>query len=218
MRADRRDRVFLASKVLPGNASRAGTIRACERSLARLKTDRLDLYLLHWPGDHPLADTIAAFEELVSRGLIRHYGVSNFDERELSEAVRIAGPGRIACNQVLYHLEERAIEYAVLPRCEELGVTLVAYSPFGSGRFPPPSSKGGRVLAELARSRGVDPHAVALAFLTRHERVLAIPKSAHPDHVRANAAAAGITLSEDEIARLDAAFSRGPRPRSLPTL
>ena len=216
--AGRRDQVFLASKVLPSNASRAGTVRACEQSLARLRTDRLDLYLLHWPGEHPLGETIAAFEELLARGLIRAYGVSNFDERELAEAVRLAGPGRIACNQVLYHLEERAIEHAVLPLCEELGVTLVAYSPFGSGRFPSAGSKGGRVLGELARSRGVDPRAIALAFLTRHERVVAIPKSAEVDHVRANAAAFGVVLAPDEIARLEAAFPRGPRPRTLPTI
>ena len=216
--AGRRDQVFLASKVLPRNASRAGTIRACEQSLARLRTDRLDLYLLHWPGEHPLAETIAAFEELVARGLIRHFGVSNFDERELAEAVRLAGPGRIACNQVLYHLEERAIEHAVLPRCAELGVTLVAYSPFGSGRFPSMRSGSGRVLAELASSRGVDPHAIALAFLTRDERVIAIPKAAQPDHVRTNAAAAEVVLTPVEIARLEAAFPRGPRARVIPTI
>ena len=129
---------------------RAGTLAACERSLRRLRTDRLDLYLLHWPGEHPLSETLAAFDELQRRGAIRHFGVSNFDERELAEAVRIAGPGRIACNQVLYHLGERAIEHAVLPACARLGVALVA-SLFGSG-LPSASSGGGRALAEIAAS------------------------------------------------------------------
>src|SRR5262245_51645861 len=146
--AGRRDEVFLASKVLPQNASREGTLRACERSLRRLRTDHLDLYLLHWPGRHPLEETLAAFDELQRKGAIRHYGVSNFDEHPLLEAVRLAGLGRIACNQVLYHVGERAIEHAVLPACERLGVTLVAYSPLGSGRFSAPSSRGGRVLTE----------------------------------------------------------------------
>src|SRR5512143_3438273 len=120
--AGRRDEVFLVSKVLPSNASRRGTIVACERSLKRLKTDRLDCYLLHWPGSHPLADTIAAFEELVHAGKIRSWGVSNFDERELAQALSISGEGKIACNQVLHHLQERTIEHAVAPYCEEHGI------------------------------------------------------------------------------------------------
>jgi diketogulonate reductase-like aldo/keto reductase len=216
--AGRRDEVFLASKVLPENASRAGTIAACERSLARLRTDHLDLYLLHWPGRHPLAETLAAFEELRERGLVRHYGVSNFDVRALEQAVRLAGLGRIACNQVLYHLEERAIEHAVLPACERLGVTLVAYSPFGSGHFPAATSPGGRALAAVAARHGASPRQVALAFLLRDERVVAIPKSAREPHVRDNAGALGLTLAPEDLARLDAAFPRGPKPRSLPTI
>ncbi|HEX6882638.1 MAG TPA: aldo/keto reductase, partial [Planctomycetota bacterium] len=156
--AGRRAEVFLASKVLPSNASRAGTVAACERSLRRLATDRLDLYLLHWPGEHPLAETLAAFDELQRAGKIRHYGVSNFDAAQLAEAVRLAGPGQIVANQVLYHLEERAIEHAVLPACKRLGVTLVAYSPFGSGRFPGPRSAGGRVLAQVAARHTATPH------------------------------------------------------------
>src|SRR5690606_15886707 len=129
--AGRRDEVFLVSKVLPHNASRRGTIAACERSLKRLGTDRLDAYLLHWPGDHALEDTFAAFDELQRTGKILRWGVSNFDVPDLQEALAIAGPGRIACNQVLYHLQERAVEHAVLPWCERNDVTLVAYSPFG---------------------------------------------------------------------------------------
>jgi len=214
----RRDEVFLASKVLPRNATRAGTRKACERSLRRLRTDHLDLYLLHWPGEHPLGETLAAFDELQRSGSIHHFGVSNFDERELAEAVRLAGPGRIACNQVLYHLGERAIEHAVLPACERLGVALVAYSPFGSGAFSGPSTKGGRVLAELGTRLGATPRQLALAFLLRNEHVLTIPKSAREEHVRENAAARELELSAADLARLAQAFPLGPRPRSLPTL
>src|SRR5262249_51371744 len=133
--AGRRKEVFLVSKVLPQNASRAGTIAACERSLKRLKTDRLDCYLLHWRGSVPLAETITSFDDLVEAGKILSRGVSNFDERDLDEALAIAGEGRIACNQVLYHLKERAIEHAVIPWCESHGVAAVAYSPFGHRDF-----------------------------------------------------------------------------------
>ena len=136
--AGRRDEVFLVSKVLPSNASRAGTIKACERSLTRLKTDRLDCYLLHWRGSYPLEDTIAAFEELMQAGKILSWGVSNFDADDLDEALGIAGEGKIACNQVLYHLQERAIEHAVIPWCEEHEVAVVAYSPFGQRTVPEP--------------------------------------------------------------------------------
>jgi diketogulonate reductase-like aldo/keto reductase len=212
-----RERVFLASKVLPHNASRAGTITACERSLERLGTDWLDLYLLHWPGEHPLGGTIEAFEELVRRGLVRHWGVSNFDAHELDEVVRIAGPGRCACDQVLYHLEERAIEHRVLPKCEELGMTLVAYSPFAEGRFPAPDSRGGRALAEVARAHGASPRQVVLAFLTRQPSLAAIPMSSRVAHVEENAAAGELELAPAEVAALDAAFPRG-RLRALPTL
>src|SRR6201989_566656 len=147
--AGRRDEVFLVSKVLPSNASRRGTITACERSLARLKTDRLDCYLLHWPGSYPLADTVAAFEELVRAGKIKSWGVSNFDADDLFEIVKVSGEGRIACNQVLYHLRERAIEHAVIPWCEKHGVAVVAYSPFGHNDFPPPRSEQGAVLKKI---------------------------------------------------------------------
>ncbi len=216
--AGRRDEVFLASKVLPENASRSGTRKACERSLRRLGTDRLDLYLLHWPGSHPLEDTIAAFEELTLAGKIRAYGVSNFDEDELERAVAIAGAGRVACNQVLYHLEERAIEHAVLPACERHGVALVGYSPFGSGRFPSPSSAGGRVLAEIARSRGATPHQVALAFLVRRPPLLTIPKAASVAHAIENARAGDLVLGDDEIRRVELAFPRGRARPGIPTL
>jgi diketogulonate reductase-like aldo/keto reductase len=214
----RRAEIFLTSKVLPRNATRTGTLEACARSLRRLRAETLDLYLLHWPGEHPLGETLAAFDELQRRGSIRHYGVSNFDERQLDEAVRLAGPGRIACNQVLYHLEERAVEHAVLPACERLGVTLTAYSPFGSGRFPRATSKGGRVLAQVAQGLGATPRQVALAFLSRNERVLTIPKSASEPHVRENAGAQRIELSPADIARIEQAFPLGKKPRTLPTI
>jgi diketogulonate reductase-like aldo/keto reductase len=218
--AGRRDEVFLVSKVLPHNASRRGTIAACEASLKRLGTDRLDCYLLHWPGNHPLEDTIAGFEALRRDGKIRAWGVSNFDIDELDEARRIAGPGRIACNQVLYHLKERAIEHAVLPWCEEAGVALVAYSPFGhgAGGFPSPRSPAGRLLAEIGAAHGATPRQVALAFLTRRPSLFAIPKAATLEHVAENAGAGDLVLSPEELDRIDAAFPVGPAPRSLPTV
>src|SRR5580692_3040913 len=148
--AGRRDEIFLVSKVLPSNASRRGTIAACERSLARLKTDRLDCYLLHWRGGVPLSETVAAFEQLVSAGKIRSWGVSNFDADDLDELLEVAGEGKIACNQVLYHLQERAIEHAVIPWCEERGTAVVAYSPFGHNDFPKPSGPSGMVLQTIA--------------------------------------------------------------------
>lgn len=213
-----RDGLFLVSKVLPQNASRAGTIRACEQSLRRLKTDRLDCYLLHWRGSHPLADTVAAFETLRQSGKILSWGVSNFDESDLDELLAVAGPGRIACNQVLYHLQQRAIEHAVIPWCEAYGVAVVAYSPFGSGDFPNLKSGAGRVLAEIAEKRGATARQVALAFLTRRVSVFAIPKAAKPEHAADNAAAGEFDLSDAEIARIDAAFPLGKKPRGLPMI
>ena len=216
--AGRRDEIFLVSKVLPGNASRRGAIAACERSLARLKTDRLDCYLLHWRGAYPLAETVAAFEQLVSVGKIRGWGVSNFDVDDLDEMLAVAGQGRIACNQVLYHLRERAIEHAVLPWCEQHGVAVVAYSPFGHHDFPQPGSKAGKVLQTIAEAHGASPRQVALAFLTRAPAVFAIPKASTSEHAADNAASGELVLGRDEIAALDNAFPRGPRPRSLPML
>lgn len=216
--AGRRDEVFLVSKVLPSNASRRGTITACERSLQRLKTDRLDCYLLHWRGSYPLEDTVAAFEELVKAGKIKSWGVSNFDADDLDEILDVAGDGRIACNQVLYHLKERAIEHAVIPWCEKHGVAVVAYSPFGHDDFPDARSKGGAVLARIAEDRRATPRQVALSFLTRVTTVFAIPKASSAEHAGENAAAGDLVLTKDEIAALDAAFPRGPRPRSLPML
>ena len=216
--AGRRDEIFLVSKVLPSNASRRGTITACERSLKRLQTDRLDCYLLHWRGSYPLAETVAAFEELQSAGKIRSWGVSNFDTGDLDEMLAVAGRGRIACNQVLYHLQERAIEHAVIPWCKQHGTAVVAYSPFGHDDFPPPRSKAGEVLQKIADAHGASPRQVALSFLTRDASVFAIPKASSEDHAAENAAAGDLVLGGGEIAALDAAFPRGAKPRSLPML
>jgi diketogulonate reductase-like aldo/keto reductase len=216
--AGRRDEVFLISKVLPQHASRRGTVAACEKSLARLRTDRLDSYLLHWRGNHPLADTVEAFEELRRDGKIRSWGVSNFDVRDLEEVCALAGADRIACNQVLYHLEERAIEHAVLPWCERHDVAVVAYSPFGHDDFPGPRTAGGRVLREIATTHRATPRQVALAFLVRRPPLFTIPKASRSEHAAENVAAGDLHLSDDEVARIDEAFPLGAPPRALPTL
>jgi diketogulonate reductase-like aldo/keto reductase len=213
-----RDRLFLVSKVLPSNASRRGTIAACERSLKRLKTDRLDCYLLHWRGSYPLGDTVAAFDELVAAGKIRSWGVSNFDVDDLDELLDVAGEGAIACNQVLYHLQERAIEHAVIPWCEQHGVAVVAYSPFGHDDFPSPRSKPGELLQAIADAHKATARQVALSFLTRAPSVFAIPKAANASHAADNAGAGDLKLGDNEIAALDKAFPRGPKPRGLPML
>jgi diketogulonate reductase-like aldo/keto reductase len=214
----RRDEVFLVSKVLPTNASRRGAVAACERSLARLKTDRLDCYLLHWRGSYPLADTVAAFDQLKREGKILSWGVSNFDVPDLEEIWEIAGSGKVACNQVLYHLEERAIEHAVIPWCEQHGVAVVAYSPFGHNAFPSPRSKGGRVLQEIADRHHASPRQVALRFLLRYRSVFTIPKASQIAHVEDNAGAGSLSLDDAELAQIDAAFPRGPAPKSLPMI
>jgi diketogulonate reductase-like aldo/keto reductase len=216
--AGRRDEAYLVSKVLPSNASRRGTITACERSLARLKTDRLDCYLLHWRGSYPLSETVEALEHLVSAGKIRSWGVSNFDADDLDELLEVTDKGKIACNQVLYHLQERAIEHAVIPWCVKHGVAVVAYSPFGHNDFPLIGSEGGMVLQAIAKQYGVSPRQVALAFLTRMPQVFAIPKAANAEHAAENALAGDLVLKEEDITALDQTFPRGPKPRSLPML
>lgn len=211
-----RERVFLVSKVTPTNASKQGTLRACEATLKRLGTDHLDCYLLHWPGSHPLEATIDAFEALQRSGKIRSFGVSNFDESELAEAVELAGPGKIACNQVLYHLGERTIEHEVIPFCEQNDIAVVGYTPFGRGEFPPPDGK--KVLESIAAAHAATPRQVALAFLTRNPRAFAIPKAASVEHTRENAGAGRVTLSEADIRAIDAAFPLGKRRRGVATL
>jgi len=197
----RRAEAFVVSKVLPQNASRAGTIAACERSLRRLRMDSLDVYLLHSPSRHPLSETIAAFENLVRTGKTKAWGVSNFDTKLLEDAVRLAGPARIACNQVLYHLEQRGIEHTLLPACTRHRIALVGYSPFGQGRF-----QTHRVLEDIARAHGVTARQVALRFLVRDPNAFTIPKSSSVKHVEENSSASSLELTEEEIQRIAAAF------------
>jgi diketogulonate reductase-like aldo/keto reductase len=217
--AGRRDEVFLVSKVLPSNASRRGTMTACEKSLARLRTDRLDCYLLHWRGSLPLEETIAAFDSLLRAGKILSWGVSNFDVSDLDEVAAIAGAGHPACNQVLYHLQERAIEHAVLPWCQRHGTAVVAYTPFGQSSTPfDAGSKQGRALAQIAESHNTTARQVALRFLLRHPETFVIPKASSIAHVIENAGANSLELSGDELARIDAAFALGAPRRSLPMI
>jgi diketogulonate reductase-like aldo/keto reductase len=217
--AGRRDEVFLVSKVLPTNASMRGTLAACEKSLARLRTDRLDCYLLHWRGAYPLEETIAAFDILVRDGKILSWGVSNFDVADLDEVAAIAGAGHPACNQVLYHLQERAIEHAVLPWCQRHGTAVVAYTPFGQSRTAfDARTEQGRVLDEIAKAHGATARQVALRFLLRHPEVFVIPKASRMAHVAENAGAATLELSADELAGIDTAFPRGRPRRGLPMI
>jgi diketogulonate reductase-like aldo/keto reductase len=213
--AGRRDQVFLVSKVLPRNASYDGTIKACEASLRRLGTDRLDGYLLHWRESEPLEETIRAFEALRRQGKIRSWGVSNFDDADLDEALEVLGgvrvAGQLVCNQVLYHLEERAIEHRVVPWCEDNGVAVVAYSPLGSrGGFPR------RGLDGLAKQLSATPRQIALAFLARRPSTLVIPKSSQAAHVDELAGADRVARDDAAIADIEAAFPLRPW-RGLPT-
>ena len=214
-----RDEVFVVSKVMPENATRRGTVRACERTLERLDTDFLDCYLLHWPEDDlKLDETFEAFDRLLRAGKIRSWGVSNFDVADLEAALPYAGLGGLVCNQVLYHLWERHIEHAVLPWCESHGVAVTAYSPFGHGRFPEPGQRGWDVLARIGQAHGATPRQVALGFLTRRPSLFAIPKSVTLEHTAENAAAGDLRLTAAEIDEIDAAFPAGPPKRVLPML
>ena len=197
---DRRDRVYLVSKVLPSNASYDGTRRACERSLKRLGVDRLDLYLLHWSGSHPISETMRGLESLVRDGLTRAIGVSNFDVEDQQPALAALRNEPLACNQVLYHLGDRGIERRLIPFCRERGIAVMGYSPFGHSGF-----SAARKLAPIAQRLGRTPRQVALSFLTR-DGVHAIPKSGNPDHVRENAGALGWRLSSEETAEVDRLF------------
>jgi diketogulonate reductase-like aldo/keto reductase len=215
----RRNEIFLVSKVLPSNASRKGVTRACEASLVRLNTDRLDCYLLHWRGTYPLQETVDAFEQLIRQGKILSWGVSNFDVEDLEEVYGLSSSYPPVCNQVLYHLEERAIEHAVIPWCSTHGIAVVAYSPFGSeAGFPAARSAGGRVLQEIADLHGATSRQVALRFLLQNSSVFAIPKASTPEHVVDNAKAGELDLTTSDLARIEAAFPRRPRPRTLPMI
>jgi diketogulonate reductase-like aldo/keto reductase len=189
------------TKVLPSNASYRGTLRACEASLRRLRTDYVDLYLLHWWSDeHPIGETMRAMEELVSKGRVRLVGVSNLDVAQLEAARAVLGRERLVCNQVLYHLRDRSVEKDVLPYCERHGIAVVGYTPLARGGF----LRG--PVAEVARRHGRTPRQVALNFLTRRPSLFTIPKASRPDHVRENAAALDFELSPDDVAAIDAAF------------
>jgi len=210
--AGRHDEVFLVSKVMPQNASRRGTIAACERSLRRLKTECIDLYLLHWRGRTPLAETIDAFATLIREGKIRSWGVSNFDPADMAELVHAHDGEGVATNQVLYNLTRRGIEYDLLPWCQQRGLPIMAYSPIEQGRL-----LGNRVLGAVAARHGATPAQMALAWLLRQEGIIAIPKTGEPDRVRENHAALAVRLTEQDLADLDRAFPppTGPRPLEM---
>ncbi len=205
----RRDEAFIVSKVYPHNASRTGAIAACERSLKRLKTDHIDLYLLHWRGSHPLADTVAAFERLKADGKIRAWGVSNLDIDDMAELAGVPSGRNCVANQVLYHLGSRGIEWDLLGDCAKRKVAVMAYSPLGQGRI-----LRDKALAKAAERHGVSVAAIALAWTMRHPHVIAIPKASRPEHVRENLVAADLTLTAADLADLDAAFA--PPKRATP--
>lgn len=211
--AGRRDEAFVVSKVLPSHASRSGTVAACERSLRRLGTDRIDLYLLHWQGGHPLEDTIAAFEALVDAGKIRSWGVSNFDHLALADLGRVPGSGGLATDQVLYNLSRRGPEYDLLPWCADHELPVMAYSPIEQGRLLDDA-----LLGEVAAGHGVSPAAAALAWVLRGDSLCTIPKASSPQHVRDNATALNVELSREDLEALDRAFPPPDGPRALEVL
>jgi diketogulonate reductase-like aldo/keto reductase len=211
--AGRRDQVFIVSKVYPHNATRRGTVAACERSLKRLGTDRIDLYLLHWRGEVPLAETLAAFVALRKSGKIRHWGVSNLDLAEMEELTVLPGGAACAANQVLYNLGRRGIEWELLPWLRRRRIPLMAYSPIEQGQL-----LGKRALVALAKRRGVRPAQIALAWLIRQGDVMVIPKAARPEHLRENRAALDLALDGNDLTALDAAFPPPKGPSALAML
>lgn len=215
-----RERLFLVSKVVPQNADRKGTVAACRRSLAKLGTDHLDVYLLHWQGSFPLAESMRGLRDCLEAGLVRAIGVSNLDVPELEECLAALGDVPLACNQVYYDLAHRGVERRLLPWCQEREIALVGYSPFGSApaRIPGSDSPGGRVLAEVAAAHGVSAAQVILAFLTRLPGTFTIPRATRLPHVEQNAAALQLRLTPDELARIDAAFPAPDRDVPLASL
>jgi diketogulonate reductase-like aldo/keto reductase len=198
----RRDELFIVSKVLPYNASQKGVAEACERSLKRLQTDRIDLYLLHWRGSHPLAETMAGFERLLRDGKIRHHGVSNFAADDMQQWAALRGGDGVAANQILYNLARRGPEWEVIPWCRRRRIAIMAYTPLEQGRF-----LGNRALREVAdRHAGATPAQVALAWLLRQDGMIVIPKATQPEHVRDNRGAIDLKLTDADLATLDAAF------------
>lgn len=208
--AGRRDELFLVSKVYPHNASRQGTVEACERSLKRLGTDRLDLYLLHWRGQYPLAETVAAFEKLKADGKIRHWGVSNLDTNDMDELTAVPHGNVVAANQVLYNLSRRGIEWELLPWMQALGIPLMAYSPVEQARL-----LHDKRLAALAAEHGVSVAQLSLAFVLDRDGVIAIPKTGRAAHVEDNAGALDIRMTDELRAALDQLF---PPPRRVTPL
>ena len=206
LRERRRGEIFLTSKVMPQNASRRGTVAACEASLRRLGTDHLDLYLLHWPGRHPIGETMQGLEDLVAAGKTRFIGVSNFDVDELRQALAALPGQRLACNQVLYNLAQRGIERDLIPFCARERIAVVGYTPFGNW----PRGAGLAALQAIGARQGKTARQVALAFLTRQPELFAIPKASDAEHVRENAGAADVELTATDLAAIDAAF---PPPR-----
>jgi diketogulonate reductase-like aldo/keto reductase len=211
-----RERLFITTKVLPSNASYAGTLRAADRSLQRLGCDYLDCYLLHWAGAHPLQETMRAFLTLVEQGKTRFVGVSNFDANEMLEAARYLGDTPLACNQVLYHLDERGIEHEVIPAARSAEIAVVAYTPFGRGSFLRGAGRR-ETIERVANKHAVTARQVVLAFLTVEPELFVISKAARLEHVEENAAAGSLTLDREDLAAIDAVFPRG-RPGPLATL
>ncbi|TCU40136.1 aldo/keto reductase [Rhizobium azibense] len=209
----RREGLFIVTKVYPWNASRRGTIEACERSLSRLGIDQIDLYLLHWRGEHPLADTVEAFEDLKDAGKIGAWGVSNFDIGDIEELLAVPGGRHIAANQVLYNLARRGIEYDLLPWCQEHGVPVMAYSPIEQGRI-----LHNPELIRIAKANQATPAQVALAFLLERDGVIAIPKTSNADRVAENRDCVSLDISDDDWAALDAAFPPPTRKSALEML
>ena len=206
----RRDELFIVSKVLPYNASRKGVIEACERSLKRLETDRIDLYLLHWRGSVPLAETLEAFLRLQRDGKIRHHGVSNFDLDDMQEWVGLARGDTVAANQILYNLQRRGPEWELIPWCRERRIAIMAYTPLGQGRM-----LQNRALAEIAARHDATPAQVALAWLLRRDGTMVIPKASRREHVRENRGALDVKLTADDLAALDRAFPPPKGPTAL---
>jgi diketogulonate reductase-like aldo/keto reductase len=211
-----RGEVFLATKVHPEHATYAGTLLACEKSLRRLRTDRIDLYLLHWRGAQPLEETFRALETLKQDGKIRAWGVSNFDVADLEQAIEIAGEGKIACNQVLYNLYERDPEHMLQVYCERHHIAFVGYSPLGSGQFPRAGSAKHDVLAAIANAHNASPRAVTLAYLARREGSFVIPKSSVFAHVTDLARAGDLTLTPADILAIEEAFPLAPPKSKMP--
>ena len=209
----RRDEAFLVSKVYPHNASRQGVVAACERSLDRLMTDRIDLYLLHWTGSHPIAETVAGFEQLVADGKILRWGVSNFDTADMAALWSATGGTACATNQVLYNLARRGIEFDLLPWQRQRGLPTMAYSPLEQGR-----RLSGKALEAVAKRHGAGAMQVALAWAMRDPDVIAIPKAVNPVHIKANRAAAELMLSDEDLADLDRAFPAPDRKVPLEVL